>query len=98
MGRVFYVTSALGIAASRGSPSLPHTPDVLFGLVPVECGCVVIYPLVVRTPPRRTPIASTRPASPGPASLLLAAVVSDSSVARVDLLFFFSNYMCAVAA
>ena len=98
MGLVFYVTSALGIATSRVSPSLPHTPDVLFGLVPVECVWIVIYPLVVPTPPRRILIASMLAASTGPVSLVLTAVVSDSSIDRVDLLFFFSNYMCAVAA
>jgi serine/threonine-protein kinase len=37
-------------------------------------------------------------ASTGPVSLVLTAVVSDSSIDRVDLLFFFSNYMCAAAA
>jgi len=98
MGLVFYVTSALGIAASRVSLSLPHTPDVLFGLVPVECVWIVIYPLVVPTPPRRILIASMLAASTGPVSLVLTAVVSDSSIDRVDLLFFFSNYMCAAAA
>jgi serine/threonine-protein kinase len=71
---------------------------VLFGLVPVECVWIVIYPLVVPTPPRRILIASMLAASTGPVSLVLTAVVSDSSIDRVDLLFFFSNYMCAAAA
>src|SRR5262245_19602227 len=97
-GLVFYVTSALGMAVSRVSTALPHTPDVLFGLVPVECVWIVIYPLVVPTPPHRILVASLLAASTGPAALVLAAVTSDSSVDRVSLLFFFSNYMCAVSA
>src|SRR4029453_10487807 len=98
LGLVFYVTGALAVATGRVSASLPHTPDVLFGLVPVECVWIVIYPLVVPTSPRRILIASMLAASPGPVPLVLTAVVSDSSIDRVDLLFFFSNYMCAAAA
>ena len=98
LGLVFYVTGALAVATGRVSASLPHTPDVLFGLVPVECVWIVIYPLVVPTPPKRMLVASVLAASSGPAALVLTAVASNTSIDRVDLLFFFSNYMCAVVA
>src|SRR5262245_39838922 len=82
-GLVFYVVGALGVAASRVSVSLPRTPDVLFGLIPVECVWIVIYPLVVPTPPRRILIASLLAASTGPATLVLTAIASDSPIDRV---------------
>jgi len=98
VGLVFYVVGALGVASNRVSASLPHTADVLFGLVPVECVWIVIYPLVVPTPPQRILVASFLAASTGPVLLVLTAVASGTPIDRVDLLFFFSNYMCAVVA
>jgi len=64
----------------------------------VECVWIVIYPLVVPTPPQRILVASFLAASTGPVLLVLTAVASGTPIDRVDLLFFFSNYMCAVVA
>jgi len=98
LGLVFYVAGALAVTTGRVSASLPQTPDVLFGLVPVECVWIVIYPLVVPTPPQRILVASLLAASTGPAALVFTAVASGTAIDRVDLLFFFSNYMCAAVA
>jgi serine/threonine-protein kinase len=97
-GLVFYVACAFGIAVGRAPGSMHRTADVLFGLLPAECLWIVVYPLVVPTPPKRMLVASLLAASAGPLAFALPAVVSDTPVDRADLLFFFTNYLCAGVA
>jgi serine/threonine-protein kinase len=97
LGLVFYVAGAFGIATTR-EPGLPSTPAALFGFLPAECLWIVIYPLVVATPPKQMLVASILAAATGPAAFALSAAVSETAIDRADLLFFFSNGMCAAVA
>ena len=98
LGPVFQVVGAFGIAASRLWTTLPAQADLLFGLIPAECILIIIYPLVVPTPPRTALIASLLTASTGPAVFVASSVMAGLPIDRGALLFFTSNYTCAVLA
>src|SRR5215510_5793434 len=72
LGLVFYVAGAFGIATTR-EPGLPSAPAALFGFLPAECLWIVIYPLVVPTPPKQMLVASILAAATGPAAFVLSA-------------------------
>src|SRR5262245_3143176 len=87
LGLVFQVFGAFGIAASRHWTSLPARADTLFGVIPAECILIIIYPLVVPSPPVTAFVASLLAASTGPVSFVLSAALSGTAIDRAELLF-----------
>ena len=98
LGLIFQVVGAFGIAASRHWTMLPARSDMLFGVIPAECILIIIYPLVVPNPPGTALVASLLTASTGPASFVLSAALGGTSADLRSLLFFTSNYTCALLA
>ena len=98
LGLLFYVAGALGIAGGRIGLMGPVNPDSLLGFVPAECAWILVYPLVVPTPPRRMLVASLLAAAIGPAAFALSALGSGGTLERSLLFVAIANSISAIVA
>jgi serine/threonine-protein kinase len=98
LGLVFYVAGALGIAGGRIGLPVPASPESLLGFVPAECAWILVYPLVVATPPRRMLLASLLAAAIGPVAVALSALGSGAALERSLLFVTIANSISAVVA
>jgi serine/threonine-protein kinase len=100
LGLAFQVVGAFGVAAMRLTGA-PVAPDVAMGLVPAEAVWIVVYPLVVPSPPKKALVASLLAASTGPAVLGLSATINGITIDRPILFasyYLLSSYLAVIGA
>ena len=98
LGLAFYIAGALGIGGGRIGLPGPADPDSLFGFVPAECAWILVYPLVVPTPPRRMLVASLLAAAIGPVAFAVSADGDRAAIDRALLFVSVANVTSALVA
>lgn len=101
LGFAFQVVGAIDMAGTRAWMAVVQTPDAIWGFLPTECVWIVVYPLVVPSVPRKALVASLIAASPGPATVVLAATFGGAVIDRpaaIAIYYVTTTYACAVGA